>query len=106
MRNVRCLAQAEAAGSNPAPLSMGESPSILINHSKKKGGGHLDSRLQEFLELVEKAMAADSDIFTEAPEEEPTEEVIYQHHTGMLCLCVLPGIFHRRLIPWYPSGFT
>lgn len=47
----------------------------------------------------------DQEILTEASEseEDPAEEV--QHHTSCDFACVLPGVIHSNLMPWYTSGF-
>lgn len=36
---------------------------------------------------------------------ELAEEDVPQYHTTKLYSCMMPGIFHSCLIPWYPSGF-
>lgn len=47
----------------------------------------------------------DQEIITEAsePDEEPAEEV--RHHTCLIFACILPGVIHSNLMPWYTSGF-
>lgn len=52
------------------------------------------SAIQEFLEQIETG------------EIELAEEDTHQHNTTKLYSCKIPGIFHRYLVPWYPSGFT
>lgn len=55
--------------------------------------------------LLEMAARYDQEIITEASEseEDPAEEV--QHHTSLIFACILPGVIHSNLIPWYTSGF-
>lgn len=47
----------------------------------------------------------DQEIITEASEseEDPAEEV--QHYTSCDFACILPGVIHSNLMPWYTSGF-
>lgn len=61
-----------------------------------------ETLIQRFREMEARY---DQEIITETSdsEEDPAEEV--QHHTSCTFTCILLGVIHSNLIPWYTSGF-